>query len=118
MSKVHAKNPYSFFVGSDEHKVSYEAGESTSFLFGGNSNWRGPIWFPTNYMLIDSLERFHRFFGDGFKTHLPAKTGDKVDLGHVAADLAHRLTRIFYAALGGLVAVAAISGAFGPGGPL
>src|SRR6185312_4327249 len=67
LSKVHAKKPYVFKTETQDYRVEYVPGESTTNMFGGNSNWRGPVWFPINYLLIESLERYHHFFGDSFK---------------------------------------------------
>ena len=66
LSKYHKENPYILYVNGEVHRVDYEEGESSSGLFGGNSNWRGPIWFPVNYLLIESLQKFHHYFGDSF----------------------------------------------------
>jgi hypothetical protein len=78
-----------------EHRVDYEPAESSSGLFGGNSNWRGPIWFPINYLLIESLQKFHRFYGNGLKVECPTGSGKTADLWGVSAELSRRLTRIF-----------------------
>jgi hypothetical protein len=78
-----------------EHRVDYEPGDSTSGLFGGNSNWRGPIWFPVNHLLIESLQKFHHFYGDGLKVPCPTGSDRLVDLRAVSTELAGRLARIF-----------------------
>ena len=75
--------------------MAYEPAESTSGLFGGNSNWRGPIWFPVNYLLIESLQQFHHYFGDDFKVECPTGSGRYLTLEEVATELSQRLTRIF-----------------------
>jgi hypothetical protein len=75
--------------------VDYEPAESTSGLFGGNSNWRGPVWFPMNYLLIESLQKFHHYFGDDLKVEFPSHSGKMLTLAEVAAELSHRLTGIF-----------------------
>jgi hypothetical protein len=80
--------------GQHQH-VEYEPGESKTNLYGGNSNWRGPIWFPTNYLLIEALERYHHFYGDTFQIECPARSGVKMNLKQVARELATRLVRIF-----------------------
>jgi len=75
--------------------VDYEPGESATGVFGGNSNWRGPIWFPLNYLLIEALERYHHFFGEDFKVECPTGSGKMMNLKDVARELAGRLTKIF-----------------------
>ena len=95
LSKFHAAHPYAFKAGGQVHKVNYEPGESRTGLFGGNSNWRGPVWFPINYLLIEALERYHHFYGDGLKVECPTGSGDWVDLQAVADHIAVRLTRLF-----------------------
>ena len=82
-------------VDGSEYRVDYEPGESTTGLFGGNSNWRGPIWFPVNYLLIESLQKFHHYLGDDFKVECPTGSGNILTLWEVAAELSRRLTRIF-----------------------
>jgi hypothetical protein len=79
----------------DEHRVSYEPAESSTGLFGGNSNWRGPIWFPVNYLIIESLQKFHHYLGDEYKVECPTGSGQMMNLREVAAELSKRLTRIF-----------------------
>jgi hypothetical protein len=78
-----------------EHRVDYEPAESSSGLFGGNSNWRGPVWFPVNYLLIESLQKLHHFYGDTLRVPFPTGSGTALDLWQVAAELSRRLTRIF-----------------------
>ena len=75
--------------------MNYEPGESSTGLFGGNSNWRGPIWFPVNYLLIESLQKFHHYLGDDFKVECPTGSGQMMTLWEVAAELSRRMTRIF-----------------------
>jgi hypothetical protein len=77
------------------YTVKYEPGESESNLFGGNSNWRGPIWFPINYLLIESLQKFHHYYGDHFKIEYPTGSGTMITIRQVADELSRRLTRIF-----------------------
>ncbi len=95
VSRYHAANPYIFSVDDSVHRVDYEPGDSTTGLFGGNSNWRGPVWFPMNYLLIESLQKFHHYFGDGFQVECPTGSGRRMTLWQVAAELSRRLTRIF-----------------------
>jgi len=95
LSKRHRDQPFVFPVNGSEYRVSYEPGESSTGLFGGNSNWRGPIWFPVNYLLIESLQKFHHYLGDGFKVECPTGSGQMLTLAEVAAELSRRLTRIF-----------------------
>jgi hypothetical protein len=95
LSRLHAEHPYRLMVDGKEHRVDYEPAESTSALFGGNSNWRGPIWFPVNYLLIESLQKFHYYLGDDFKVELPTGSGRYATLAEVAAELSRRLTRLF-----------------------
>jgi hypothetical protein len=78
-----------------DHRVDYEPAESSSGLFGGNSNWRGPVWFPMNYLLIESLQRFHYFYGDTLKVPFPTGSTTTLNLWQVATELSRRLTRIF-----------------------
>jgi len=75
--------------------VDYEPAESRTGLFGGNSNWRGPVWFPLNFLLIESLQRFHYYFGDDLKVEFPTGSGNKVNLSDVAQQLSRRLSRLF-----------------------
>ena len=95
LSRFHHHHPYVFAHGGYRAAVGYEPGESASPLFGGNSNWRGPVWFPINYILIDALRRYHRFWGDTFRVECPAGSGTLMTLDEVAAELARRLLRIF-----------------------
>ncbi len=95
VSKYHRDHPYTIAVNDSEHRVDYEPAESTSGLFGGNSNWRGPIWFPLNYLLIESLQKFHHYLGDDFKVEFPARSGKMLTLWEVGGELSRRLTSIF-----------------------
>lgn len=81
--------------------MAYEPGESTTGTFGGNSNWRGPVWFPINYLLVESLQRFHHFTGDGYTVEFPTGSGRQAHLGEVAADLSRRLIALFLPDEGG-----------------
>jgi hypothetical protein len=84
-----------FQANGDRMEVSYQPGESLSGLFGGNSNWRGPIWFPVNYLIIESLEKFHHYYGDDFKVECPTGSDRYLTIGEVAEELSRRLCRIF-----------------------
>jgi hypothetical protein len=86
--------------------VDYEPAESSTGLFGGNSNWRGPIWFPVNFLLIESLQKFHHFYGDDFKVECPTRSGAESDLWNVAGEISRRLVRIFLRGQDGRRAVA------------
>ena len=95
VSRYHRDHPYTLLVNDNEHRVDYEPGESTSGLFGGNSNWRGPIWFPVNFLLIESLQKFHFYLGDDFKIEFPTGSGRMMTLWQVAGELSRRLNSIF-----------------------
>jgi hypothetical protein len=95
LSKVHEQNPYRFYADGKEFSVKYTPGEGDTALFGGNSNWRGPIWFPVNYLLIESLQRFHHYYGDDFKIEHPTNSGNMRSLKEIADDLSQRMINIF-----------------------
>jgi hypothetical protein len=95
LSAFHRAHPYTLVVDGHERRVDYEPGDSTTGLFGGNSNWRGPIWFPVNYLLIESLQKFHHYLGDEFKVECPTGSDRMMTLSEVATELSHRLSRIF-----------------------
>ncbi len=95
LSRYHLDNPYRLPVNGTEHSVKYEPAESSTGLFGGNSNWRGPIWFPVNYLIIESLQKFHYYLGDDYKVEYPTGSGQMLTLWEVSAELSRRLTRIF-----------------------
>jgi hypothetical protein len=95
MSRYHLEHPYIFPVGGHELSVDYEPSESRSRVFGGNSNWRGPIWFPTNFLIIESLQKFHHYYGDDFKIECPTGSGTFITIAQVAEELSRRLTGIF-----------------------
>ena len=95
LSRYHRDRPYLLGVDGHEHRVDYEPGESTTGLFGGNSNWRGPIWFPVNYLLIESLQKFHHYFGDDVKVECPTGSGQMLTLAEVATELSRRLSCLF-----------------------
>jgi hypothetical protein len=95
LSRHHQAHPYVLSVMGQEHRVDYEPAESSTGLFGGNSNWRGPVWFPVNYLLIESLQKFHYFLGDQYTVEYPTGSGQRRTLWEVAGDLSRRLTHIF-----------------------
>ena len=95
LSKYHAAHPYILSVNGNEYRVDYEPGESQSGLFGGNSNWRGPIWFPTNFLMIESLQKFHHYYGDDFRVECPSGSGRQMSLWDVSAEISRSLTHIF-----------------------
>ena len=95
LSRYHLDHPYVMRVDGVLHRVAYDPGDSTTGLFGGNSNWRGPIWFPVNFLIIESLQRFSYYFGDAFRVECPRGSGKMMNLGEVAAELSRRLARLF-----------------------
>ncbi|HKQ99088.1 MAG TPA: hypothetical protein VJT09_00365 [Pyrinomonadaceae bacterium] len=95
LSLFHREHPYTLKLDGREHRVDYEPSDSTTELFGGNSNWRGPVWFPVNYLLIESLQKFHRYLGDGFRVECPTGSGRMMTLMEVAAEISRRLSRLF-----------------------
>ena len=95
ISKFHKDRPYVLKANGTEHRVDYEPAESSTGLFGGNSNWRGPVWFPINFLLIEALQKFHHFYGDSFTTELPTGSGNRATLWQAAAEISRRLTKIF-----------------------
>jgi len=94
LSKIH-ENGYSEWIAGEQFGLSYDPAESNSGLFGGNSNWRGPVWFPINYLIIESLQKFHRYYGDDLRVECPTGSGNFVTLEQVATELSRRLTRLF-----------------------
>jgi glycosyl hydrolase family 63 len=95
LSKYHLANPFRFDYGGEEHVVTYLPGESDGYMFGGNSNWRGPIWMPVNFLLIESMQRFHYYYGDDFKIECPTGSGRYVTILEASEELTRRLTHIF-----------------------
>jgi hypothetical protein len=95
LSRFHLRNPYKLRVDGMEHRVDYEPAESSTSLFGGNSNWRGPVWFPVNYLIIESLQKFHHYLGTDYKVECPTGSGQMMTLWEVAAEISRRLNSIF-----------------------
>jgi len=95
LSRYHAAHPYTVEIDGVRYTVDYEPAESTTGLFGGNSNWRGPVWFPVNYLLIESLQQFHHYYGDGFTVECPTGSGSYLTLMQVAGELSRRLISLF-----------------------
>jgi hypothetical protein len=95
MSRYHRDHPFELHFDGQEYQVQYEPAESTIGMFGGNSNWRGPVWFPVNYLMIESLQRFHYYFGDELQVEYPTGSGVSMNLSQVAAELSRRLSRLF-----------------------
>lgn len=95
LSRFHKDHPYVTHFGGSEYRIGYEPAESKTGLFGGNSNWRGPVWFPVNFLIIEALQKFHWFFGADFRVECPTGSGRVMDLWQVSLDLERRLTRIF-----------------------
>ena len=95
LSKYHREHPYGVYVNGSKFSVEYTPGESTSALFGCNSNWRGPVWMPLNYLIVESLQRFHYYYGDDFKVECPTGSGTYLSLNEIADALFKRLTKLF-----------------------
>ena len=95
MSRVYEKQPYTFELNGTKHRVRYTPAESDTHLFGGNSNWRGPVWFPLNFLLIEALQRYHRFYGDTLRVECPTGSGQLMNLADVAQEIERRLVSLF-----------------------
>jgi hypothetical protein len=95
VSKIHADHPFVFTVDGQSYRLDYEPAESTTGLFGGNSNWRGPVWFPINFLIIETLQKFHYYLGDDFKVNCPVGSDREMTLWEVSGELSNRLIRIF-----------------------
>jgi hypothetical protein len=95
VSKMHETEPVRLDLDGEEYEVRYQPGDSDTHLFGGNSNWRGPVWFPLNYLMIEALQKFHFYFGNDFTVELPTGSGHEYTLWEVAGELSRRLTSLF-----------------------
>ena len=95
LSRTHMIEPYEVELDGVKHRVDYEPGESTTGLFGGNSNWRGPVWFPVNYLMIEALQKYHHYYGESFRIECPTGSGRYMNLWEVASELSKRLTSLF-----------------------
>jgi hypothetical protein len=95
LSRVHRERPYVFSAGGNDYRVDYVPGDSNTGLFGGNSNWRGPVWFPLNYLMVEALERYHHYYGDSLKVECPKGSGQLMNLKQVSEELSSRLASLF-----------------------
>jgi hypothetical protein len=95
LSKYHKDHPYSLLVDQHTYTVKYLPAESDNGLFGGNSNWRGPIWFPINFLIIESLQKFHHYYGDSLRVEFPTRSGNFLNLWEVSMELSKRLMKLF-----------------------
>ena len=95
VSRIYRDHPFVLEFGGETYRVDYEPGESRTWLFGGNSNWRGPVWFPLNYLLIEALQRYHLFYGDTFTMEFPTGSGKRMTLDQIARELARRMIALF-----------------------
>jgi hypothetical protein len=95
ISKYHEKHPYDYPARGMDYVVKYEPGESSTGLFGGNSNWRGSTWFPINFLIVETLQKFHHYYGDDFLVECPTGSGQNLTLQHIGYELSCRLTHIF-----------------------
>jgi hypothetical protein len=95
LSRFHRDHPFTLWADGQEHRVDYTPGESTTGLFGGNSNWRGPIWFPVNYLVIEALERYHHFYGHYVQVECPTGSGQYMNLYDASQELRRRLAKLF-----------------------
>ena len=101
LSQAYRDHPFVLSAPAGTWRVAYTPGESDSGLFGGNSNWRGPVWFPVNYLLIEALERYHLFYGEDLKMEFPTGSGNRLNLAEIAQELSRRLVTLFLPNSGG-----------------
>src|SRR5262249_52870390 len=95
LSRYHLDHPYALSIDGGSYMINYQPAESTTGLFGGNSNWRGPVWFPVNFLLIESLQKFHYYYSDDFTVECPTGSGNFLTLRGIADELSSRLIKIF-----------------------
>ncbi len=95
LSRFHLEHPYVFRHNGEVFSIDYEPAESRSYLFGGNSNWRGPVWFPVNFLIIEALQKFHHYYGNDFKVECPTGSGKFLSIEEVSIELTRRLCGIF-----------------------
>ena len=95
VSKFHREHPFVLELEGARHEIGYEPAESQTGMFGGNSNWRGPVWMPINYLLIEALQKFHHYYGDDFLVECPTGSGQMLTLRQISTELSRRLTRLF-----------------------
>ena len=114
VAKYHREHPFALEIAGRTYRVDYEPAESTTGTFGGNSNWRGPVWFPMNFLLVEALQKFHYQAGDDFKVECPTGSGRMLTLWEVSMELSHRLVDIFTAGADGRRAVYGTSESFKP----
>jgi hypothetical protein len=95
VSRVHQSHPFTLRFNGNEHHLEYTPGESTTGLFGGNSNWRGPIWLPLNFLVVEALERYHHFYGNAFTVECPTGSGRHLTLEQVAHEISRRVASLF-----------------------
>jgi hypothetical protein len=115
MSRFHKEHPYSVELDGRTYRIEYEPAESKTYMFGGNSNWRGPVWFPLNYLLIESLQRFHRYLGDDWTVEFPSGSGSSLHLSAVAAEISRRMSKPFLKEESGHRAIFGAPGSFQSG---
>lgn len=95
LSKFHLDNPFVFENNGKKHSIQYDPGESNTYMFGGNSNWRGPIWFPLNYLIIQAIRKYYKFYGPSYVYEFPARSGNMLNLQEIAIELTKRLKKLF-----------------------